>query len=195
MNLLVDRYRYELGGATAGPVDSPVVIRPEWRGPSLLPATVGIHSVRGVDIAPIDVTDPEAAERLMAYIWIDAPERTARVAAAIGMIGAKPIDIMQGDAADWIEARLTEPQVPGTCRVLMHSIVWQYLPPATQARITGAMEKAGSAATAERPLAWVRMEPDGARKGIEVHLCAWPGLPDRRLARVHPHGAWIEWLA
>ena len=195
LNLLIDRYAYDLGGATAGPPGSPVLIRPEWRGPPPPQADIRIDRVRGVEIAPIDVTDPAAAERLMAYIWVDAPERTARVAAAIAMIRAQPVDMVQGDAADWVEARLAEPQAVGTTRVLMHSIVWQYLPPATQARITAAMEAAAAHATVDRPLAWIRMEPDDIRKGIEVYLRAWPGLPDVQLARTHPHGAWIEWLA
>ena len=195
LNLLIDRYRYDLGGVTAGPDASPVVIKPDWRGARPPAATVSIASVRGVEIAPIDVTDPAAAERLMAYIWIDAPERTTRVAAAIRMIEAQPVDMVQGDAADWVEARLAEPQATGTTRVLMHSIVWQYLPPATQARITAAMETAAAAATADCPLAWIRMEPDDARKGIQLHVRAWPGLADTQLARSHPHGAWIEWLA
>ena len=195
LNLRIDRYRYDLGGVTAGPDASPVLIKPDWRGCPPPNAEVNISSVRGVDIAPIDVTDPAAAERLMAYIWIDAPERTARVAAAIRMISAQPVDMVQGDAADWIEARLAEPPAAGICRVLMHSIVWQYLSPATQARITAAMARAGAAATADRPLAWVRMEPDDIRKGIDVHLRAWPDLPNVQLARTHPHGAWIDWLA
>ncbi len=195
LNLLIDRFRYDLGGVETGPEAAPVVIRPEWRGPPPPTATVKIDSVRGVDIAPIDVTDPAAAERLMAYIWIDAPERTARVETAIRMIGARSVNLGQGDAADWIAAQLAEPQAHGTCRVLMHSIVWQYLPAATQSRIEVAMETAGAAATPDRPLAWIRMEPDEARKGIECHVRGWPGLPERQLARTHPHGAWIEWLA
>jgi len=195
LNLLIDRYRYDLGGVTAGPSDSPVLIKPDWSGNPPPEADVRIDSVRGVDIAPIDVTDRAAAERLMAYIWVDAPERLARVAGAIRMIDAKPVDLIQGDAADWVEARLAAPQAAGSCRVLMHSIVWQYLPAATQVRIAAAMETASAAATFERPLAWVRMEPDNTREGIEVHLRAWPGLPDTQLARSHPHGAWIEWLA
>jgi hypothetical protein len=195
LNLLIDRFGYDLGGVTAGPEAAAVIIRPEWRGPLPPAARVQIDSVRGVDIAPIDVTDPAAAERLMAYIWVDAPERTARVEAAIGMIATRPVDLVQGDAADWIEARLVEPQAPGTCRVLMHSIVWQYLPGETQARIMAAMEAAGAAATPDRPLAWIRMEPDDIRKGIETHVRAWPDQPERQLARTHPHGAWIEWVA
>jgi len=195
LNLLIDRFGYDLGGVKAGPDGSPVLIRPEWRGARPPQSQVQIDSVRGVDIAPIDVTDPTAAERLMAYVWIDAPERTARVEAAIAMIAAQPVDLAEGDAADWIEARLVEPQTPGTCRVLIHSIVWQYLPAKTQVRIVAAMEAAGAAATPDRPVAWIRMEPDNVRKGIETYVRAWPGMPERQLARTHPHGAWIEWLA
>ena len=194
LNLLIDRYRYDLGGSTAGPDASPVLIRPDWRGAPPPMAAVRIDSVRGVDIAPIDVTDPAAAERLMAYIWIDAPERTARVEAAIRMIEAQPVDMVQGDAADWVETRLAEPQAAGTTRVLMHSIVWQYLPPATQARITAAMETAGASATADHPLAWIRMEPDADRKTIQLHMTAWPGGDVEHLAAVHAHGAWLDWL-
>lgn len=195
LNLLIDRFRYDLGGVTAGPEDASVTIRPAWRGPPPPTASVQIGNVRGVDIAPIDVTDPAAAERLMAYIWVDAPERTTRVEAAIGMIATQPVDLVRADAADWIETRLAEPQAPGTCRVLMHSIVWQYLPARTQARITSAIEAAGAATASDRPLAWIRMEPDYVRRGIEVHARAWPDLPERQLARTHPHGMWIEWLA
>ncbi len=195
LNLLIDRFGYDLGGVKAGPGGPPVLISPEWRGPPPPQASVRIDGVRGVDIAPIDVTDAAAAERLMAYIWIDAPERTARVETAIGMMRAQPANLVEGDAADWIEARLAEPQSPGTCRVLMHSIVWQYLPGETQARIVASMEAAGAAATPDQPLAWIRVEPDNVRKGIETYVRAWPDMPERQLARTHPHAAWIEWLA
>ena len=195
LNLSIDRYRYELGGSTAGPIDSSVVIKPEWRGNPPPATRVGIASVRGVDIAPIDVTDPAAAERLMAYIWVDAPERTARFAAAIAMIGERPIDMVQGDAADWVEARLAEPQAAGNARVLMHSVVWPYLDDGRRARIVAALEAAGARATPEAPLAWLRMEWDSGHTPHRIRLKTWPGGQDVHLGDTHPHGAWIEWLA
>lgn len=193
LNLLIDRYRYDLGGVITGPADSPVLIKPEWRGRPPPSAQVRIKSVRGVDIAPIDVTDSAAATRLMAYIWADAPERTRRVETAIRMIGSQPHNLVQGDAADWIDARLAEPQSAGTVRVLMHSIVWQYLPAQTQSRVTAAMAGAGALATTDFPLAWIRMEPDATRQAIDLQVRAWPDLGNMRLAGAHPHGAWVEW--
>ena len=195
LNLLIDRYRYDLGGSIAGPEVSPVVIRPEWRGSPPPQVDVRIASVRGVDIAPIDVTDPETAARLMGYVWIDAPERIARVEAAIAMIGERPVDMVQGDAADWVEARLAEPQAAGTVRVLMHSVVWPYLDDARRARIIAALEMAGAKATKEAPLAWVRMEWDSGHTPHRIRLRCWPDGEDELLGNSHPHGAWIEWLA
>ncbi len=193
LNLLIDRYRFDLGGSAAGPEDSPVLIKPEWRGNPPPAADVRIASVRGVDIAPIDVTDSAAAERLMSYIWIDAPERTARVAAAIAMIGERPVDMVQGDAADWVEARLAEPQAAGNARVLMHSVVWPYLDEERRARIVAALEAAGARATSDMPLAWLRMEWDSGHTPHRIRLKTWPGGEDRLLGNTHPHGAWIEW--
>lgn len=195
LNLLIDRYAYDLGGSAAGPKDSAVLIKPEWRGNPPPVADVRIDSVRGIDIAPIDVTDPAAAERLMAYIWIDAPERTARVAAAIAMIGERSVDMVQGDAAEWVEARLAEPQAPGNARVLMHSVVWPYLDDGRRARIIAALEAAGTRATPDTPLAWVRMEWDSGHTPHRIRLKTWPGGKDVHLGDSHPHGAWIEWLA
>lgn len=195
LNLLIDCYHYDLGGMTLGSRESPVVIRPEWRGGPPPVAGVCINRVRGVDIAPIDVTDHAAAERLMAYIWVDAPERTARVAAAVRMIEAQPVDMVQGDAADWVEARLAEPQTPGTCRVLMHSVVWPYLDEGRRARILAALNAAGARATPATPVAWLRMEWDSGHTPHRIRLQSWPDGTDRHLGNAHPHGAWIEWLA
>jgi hypothetical protein len=195
LNLLIDRYRYDLGGVAAGPDNSPVLIKPDWRGSLPPSASVRIASVRGADIAPIDVTDPQAAERLMAYIWVDAPERSARVAAAIDMMAAQPVDMAQGDAADWVEARLAEPQAASTCRVLMHSVVWPYLDSSRRERIIAALDLAAARATADMPLAWLRMEWDSGHTPHRIRLKTWPGGDDLHLGNSHPHGAWIEWLA
>lgn len=195
LNLLIDRYAFDLGGLRRGPADSPVRIAPEWRGPPPPDAAVAIRSVRGVDIAPVDVTDPAEAERLASYVWVDAAERLERIERGIAMIRAHGVSLAQGDAAEWVEARLAEPQDAGTTRVLMHSVVWQYLPPATQARIREAMDAAGARATPERGLAWVMMEPNRDLHRHEVRVQTWPGeRPMELVALTHAHGAWVEAL-
>ncbi len=196
LNLLIDRYRFDLGGVMVGVPDSPVTILPEWRGPPPPDAPVQIDSTRGIDIQPVDVADPTAAARLEAYVWVDAVERQARLAATIAMVREGGVDLAKGDAADWVEAQLAEPQPTGTTRVLMHSVVWQYLPPASRERIRVAMDAAGARATVERPLGWVMMEPNRDLHRHEVRVRGWPGERAMELvALTHAHGAWVEGLA
>lgn len=195
LNLLIDRMRFDLGGVRTGPADSPLAIVPEWRGPPPPDATVAIARTRGVDLSPVDVRDPAQGERLAGYVWIDAQERLARLATAIDMVRARPVDLARGDAADWVEARLAEPQPQGVARVLMHSVVWQYLPVSARDRIRAAMDAAGARATRERPLGWVMMEPNRDLHRHEVRVRCWPSdRPMELVALTHAHGAWVEGL-
>ncbi|MDH4744281.1 DUF2332 domain-containing protein [Sphingomonas sp. CBMAI 2297] len=193
LNLLIDRYRFDLGGALLGPADAPVTIAPAWLGdPPALPP-LEIVSTRGCDVAPLDVTDPAVAARLSAYVWAETPMRLERLRKAIAMVRAGGVDLTRADAADWVEARLAEPQAAGVTRVLMHSVVWQYVPDASTARIRAAMETAGAAATPERPLAWVAMEPDRALGEQVVSVRTWPdGGPRVVVATAHAHAAWVR---
>jgi len=106
-----------------------------------------------------------------------------------------PPDVAKADAADWTEQQLTHPQESGVTRVLMHSIVWQYLPQATRDRITVAMETVGKAATADRPLAWMSLETNRKTFSHELIIRYWPGGEQPALlGRAHAHGAWVEWF-
>lgn len=196
LNLLIDRYGFDLGGVRAGPDPAELTIKPEWRGPPPPAAPIEIVGVRGVDIAPVDLSDDAAAERLAAYVWIDATERQARIDTAIAMVRRHGVRLDAGDAADWVEARLAEPQADGVTRVLMHSVVWQYLPTEGRDRIRAAMAAAGVRATADRPLGWVMMEPNRDLHRHEVRVQGWPGaVPMELVALTHAHGAWVEGLA
>lgn len=194
LNLLIDRYRFNLGGAAVGPVDAPITISPEWRGePFVDAAPIDIVSTRGCDVRPLDVTDPAVEARLLAYVWPETPARAARLRVAIDMLRAHGVSLEKADAADWVEAQLRLPQAPGTTRVLMHSVVWQYLPEPVAERIRAAMANAGAKADAARPLAWVAMEPDRALAEQVVSIRCWPGDNARRIiATCHAHATWIR---
>jgi hypothetical protein len=195
MNLLIDRYRYDLSGVVSGPDAAPVTIRPTWNGPPPPIDAFAIASVQGCDIQPIDVRDDAAASRLMAFVWPEMPERFARMEAGIEMIREKAVDLVQADAADFVEARLAAPQMPGTTRVLMHSIVWQYLPDPVQQRIRTAMAVAGSHATSDRPLAWISLETNRSTFRHELKVSYWPGGDQPKLlGEAHAHGVWLNWL-
>jgi hypothetical protein len=195
INLMLDRYRYDLGGVTVGPEDAVMAFAPEWRGAPPPDRRIGFASLRGCDVAPLDLTDAADALRLRSYVWPEQPERVARLEAAIAAAGDRAPDLVRMNAADFVAAELARPQPAGTTRVLMHSIVWQYVPPDQQTRITAAMEAAGAGATPERALAWIALEADRTLLGHVLRLRHWPGDGQPQvIARAHAHGAWIEWL-
>lgn len=193
LNLLINRFSFDLGGVRVGPADSPVHIKPDWRGPPPPVAPIDIVSVKGCDVAPIDATDPSNERRLLAYVWQDHPQRFERVAKAIAMQRAQAVNLVKADAADWVEARLTEPQTPGVMRVLMHSIMWQYLDASRQQRISAAMDAAGARATLEQPLGWVSVEADRKFNRHDITIRSWPDhSAPRLLGHAHAHGFWVD---
>lgn len=195
VNTMMGRYFYDLGGTTAGPSLSRMRIAPEWRGDPPPQNRVEIVAARGCDQAPVDLTDPDQALRLKAYVWPDATERMARLDTAVAIAARAAPEVVRQDAAAFVREMLARPQDAGVTRVLFHTIVWQYLPPATQEAISAMMEEAGEAATAERPLAWIALETNRATFAHELRVRFWPGGERAaHLANAHPHGAWVEWL-
>lgn len=195
INLMLGRYHYDLGGVQVGPADAVMHFKPVWQGAAPPDTQIGIVSARGCDVAPVDLTDPNQSERLKAYIWPEHTIRFERMEAAIRAASERKPDLVKMNAADFVERELARPQASGTTRVLMHSIVWQYVPADQQARVTAAMEAAGAAATPERPLAWVAVEADRTVHRHMLKLRYWPeGGEARQLAWSHAHGADIEWI-
>ncbi len=196
INLMLDRYRYDLGGVEVGPADAAMHFKPEWQGAPPPDHPIAIVSTRGCDVAPVDLTDAAQALRLKAYIWPEHSVRFERMEAAIAAAKVARPDIAGMNAADFVEAELAKPQEPGTTRMLMHSIVWQYVPQDQQERITAAMEAAGARATRETPLAWVSVEADRTVHRHMLRVRYWPGGERSiQLAWSHPHGADIDWIA
>lgn len=195
INLMIDRYHYDLAGVHVGPNPGAMAFAPEWRGNHPPQHSIGFAGLKGCDVAPVDLTDPAQALRLKAYIWPEHHIRFARMAAAIAAASEEAPQLIHANAADFVEAELARPQAEGTTRVLMHSIVWQYVPADQQARITAAMETAGARATTDRPLAWIALEANRTVHHHELVVRHWPGGGEpQKLAHAHAHGAWIEWL-
>ena len=196
---MIDRYAYDLGGVRVGPTDSPVLIRPEWRGPPPPSAAVEIVAISGCDQAPIDLTDLEQAMRLRSYVWPDNPNRLDRLDRIIALANQQPPVLARADAADWVAQRLAERQAPGVTRIFYHSIVWQYITPDSRARIEAAITAAGATATPEQPLAWIMLETNRQTFRHELRVRYWPrtdGTPQdwTLLGEAHAHGTWVSWF-
>ena len=185
-------HRYALQGpgwARGAPGETAALtLAPDWQGPPPPKARLRLDRARGVDLRPLDPT--RDAERLCAYLWPDQPDRLALTQAALAVAGPAPD---AGDAGDWLASRLAEPPLPGTTRVIAHTVAWQYFPESTLRRAHDAILGAAAFATENAPLAWLRVEADEGGGCAGVTLRLWPGDRRLHLGRADFHGRWIRW--
>jgi hypothetical protein len=187
LNMMWDRYGLQCGDTLLGPQDV-LTLSPDWTGPPPPSHRPRVVSRGGVDLNPLDPTQPQDALRLQAYLWPDQPTRLARTKSAIGLATARPD---QGDAIDWLTPRLQHQT--GVTHLIYHTVAWQYFPEQARQNGTALIEQAGAAATNDAPLAWFSMENDGAMKGAALTLRLWPGNETLNLGRADFHGRWIKW--
>jgi hypothetical protein len=189
-------YHYDTGSWQGGDPDSPLRFGPEWytTPPPPMPAPQ-VHDRRASDVAPIDPTTEAGRITMQSFVWPDQPARLERLRTAMAIAAARPVVPDRADAADWATIHLRGGATDTTHgTVLFHSIVWQYLGTATRTRLREALWRAGNDATADRPVAWLRMEP-ATTEHADLRVTVWPGTVEVHLADVGYHGADIRWLA
>jgi hypothetical protein len=193
LNLNVDRYRYRGANGSFGPTESELVFDQPWSfGEPDLSTPLVIVERRGSDIAPVDATSEAGQLRLRSFVWGDQVDRLTRLDAALAVARRHPPVVDQADAPGWLAERLVTP-VPGTCTVVTHSIMFQYLSVKGRSAMLRAIESAGVRATDQAPFAWLRLEPGGDQ--AELRLTAWPGGSTRVLATSSYHGPPVVWRA
>src|SRR5439155_4790807 len=125
--LLPDRYRYEYGGVAAGCLDSPLTLRSQVEG--ALPA--GPRPLRvawraGIDLNPLDVTDPEDVRWLETLVWPEQRDRLRRLRSAVEIARQDPPRLVRGH----LNARLAQVAAqapPDATLVVFHTAVLWYL--------------------------------------------------------------------
>ena len=196
LNLNLDRYAYRFGEDVFGAAGAALFLTPGWEGPPPPNLTPRIASREGCDISPIDASSPEQRERLLAYVWPDQAPRVKRLTAALSIAQHHPVKIERADASAWVERKIAATTAWGEQQVLFHSIAFQYFPKAGQERIKAHMEQAGSSATRDAPISWLRFEVDPELdKAFSLRLRLWPSGEDHLLATGDPHGSWVKWMA
>jgi hypothetical protein len=197
-----DKFSYS-GTGWSRASESEVSIDTDWRGapPAHLDAEIDIASRAACDQNPIDVSVASAARRLKSYVWPDQPGRLARLDAAMALAVATGTQVDKSDAGEWLETQLAARPQHGLT-VVFHSVFLQYPPAETRQRIIRLVEAEGQAASAERPLAWLSLEPrdlfaDEAVAKVNPNLMVtrlqtWPGgdihhllTTDGHVTRVH----------
>ena len=127
LNLLLDRFAYDLAIGGWGDPSSPVHLRTPWSGvPPSLGTPLSIIDRKGCDITPLDVKDPLDAERVKSYVWADQVERFKRTEAAIDLARQTAVTVAQAAAGPWLGNELSM-LLPGATTVVMQSVVTQYL--------------------------------------------------------------------
>ena len=147
----------------------------------------------GIDLAPLDMRDPDDRTWLETLIWPEQRERLARIRSAIEIVVADPPRIVRGDAVDALaEVAAGAPQdatlVVVTCGTLV------YLSRVDRGRFATAVRGTGAH--------WISLEGPAVLDEVQAQLPPPPrdGLfalaeNARPVAYAGPHGQSIHWFA
>ncbi|MFF2495148.1 DUF2332 domain-containing protein [Agromyces sp. NPDC058064] len=164
--LYPDRYGYRYSGhAPLDPAGGPstVVLDCEVRDgggdgvvavPSRLPEVVWRA---GIDLNPLDVTDPDDLAWLDALIWPEHHDRRERLRAAAAIVASDPPRLVAGDLNERLAALAAEAPQHATL-VVLHTAVIAYLDEAARARFAETVR--------ELPGHWLSVEGRGIVPGI-----------------------------
>ena len=204
LNLLWDRYGYEYGdygdaeryddSKRYGDPDSPVLIESQVRAgnPPLPDDLPSVASRVGVDVNPLDVTDPADARWLRALVWPEHDERHRLLRAAIEVARQNPPDLREGDALDRLASVVAE--IPDDRPVCLFDTQVRYqLDEAGRERFDALVAELG----ANRELYSLSGDESSEEyeQAIELTLTtvAGDGLETERLGAYQQHGGWIAW--
>ena len=206
LNLRCDRYRLDYGehGAT-GPPGAPVRIACHVVAgtPPVAPALPTIAGRVGIDRAPVDRADADAARGLLACTWPDTG-RLARTEQAIADARTDRPEIVAGDLFEELPRVLDRLPAHATACVITTWVLAYSRRDGRQAFVD-LLRDAGT----RRPVAWISAEDpavlpqfdatelpdhDGTRPSLlGLTVCDGDRFDATILGYVHPHGLWMDW--
>jgi hypothetical protein len=218
LGLQLDQYRYEIDGQGTGPSAAGLTLACEARGDRLppRPELPPIASRAGIELSPVDLADPAARA------WLEAcspPEASAltRLDLAIEVSRRSPARIVAGDAVDALPAVLAS-MPPDLPVIVTDAYLAVFLAASARAKLFTIL----SGASRTRPVTWLSLNPlvpvgSSGRDSVQglavprslaadyqahgVFAVLGARTFDRSaeggtlLARAHPSGRWVEWLA
>lgn len=196
LNLNWDRYRYSYGDRDPiGDRGSPATARSVVRGDGEPPLPVDPPSVSsrvGVDLHPLDVTDPEDQTWLRALVWPEHEDRHRVLQYATDVADSHPPTLVRGDAVGTLPGLVGS--LPRDHTVVVYDTLLRYqLDDETDRRL----QKTIAALGADRDLHWLSGHgaADDYDHAIELaHATVVDGrLESTTLAVYQQHGEWIEW--
>jgi hypothetical protein len=193
--LYPDRYSYDYSGHRVDPGDgpSPVLLSTDVTGSVPLPR----HPPRvlwraGLDLNPLDVTNPDDVGWLETLVWPEQTERRRRLEAAMAIARRDPPRLVAGDAVAGL-TELAADAPAGVPLVIVSPAVLVYLAPKEREAFATAVTGHGR---------WISLDGAGVLPGVDAQLPHPPvpgeftvSLDGRPVARCGAHGQTLGWLA
>ena len=196
IHLRFDKFGYRLGDQRFGPADSPVQISSVWHGRGPVPdldAIPDVSTTTGIDLNPLDATDPADRGWLEALVFPENGHQAALLSNALDIVAADPPVIHRGDAID-LCPKLAQQLPSGEPRVVFHAATRLHVPADRRDAFDAAINSLGQNA----PLYVVCVErppepdprPQPARPGVAVTL----RTPDGRSTDLAVAEGRLEWI-
>ena len=187
--LYPDRYSYRYGDAQIGAGDPVLECAATGMGlPARLPEVVWRA---GLDLNPLDVTDPADRRWLNALIWPEHAHRRARLRAAAERVAADPPLLVRGDLVDDLPALAAQAPAGATLVVFHTSVLYQVPAPRREAFVRAVRSLPGHWIANETPdvlgLPGLPAPPGEALQNV----LSLDGTP---LAWSRSHGQSITWF-
>ncbi|GGN71895.1 hypothetical protein GCM10010112_39590 [Actinoplanes lobatus] len=189
LNLFPDRYAYRYGDHVLG--DGDPLLDCALTGtdpPQKLPEVVWRA---GLDLNPLDVTDPADAAWLQALIWPEQDDRRERQRAAARTVAADPPLMVRGDLVDDLPALAAKAPADATLVVFHTSVLYQV--PADRRRAFTDLVRTMRAhwISVENPTV---LDHAGLPNPPDERLHNVLALDGRPLAWARPHGEALNWF-
>ncbi|WP_433296326.1 DUF2332 domain-containing protein [Actinoplanes sp. CA-030573] len=190
LNLFPDRYSYRYGDHRLG--RSGPVLDCDLTGhqpPAALPEVVWRA---GLDLNPLDITDPADARWLESLIWPEHEHRRERLRAAARVASADPPLLVRGDLVDDLPALARRAPRDATLVIFHTSVLYQVPAPRRESFLRLVREMPAHLISIENPTviryAGLPNPPDETLHNIMA-------LDGRPLAWCRPHGQGLSWFA
>ncbi|GAA0964894.1 DUF2332 domain-containing protein [Acrocarpospora macrocephala] len=188
--LYPDRYAYRYGDHVIG-CGEPILdcAMTGAAPPTRLPDVVWRS---GLDLNPLDVTDPADVEWLEALIWPEHTHRRARLRDAVAVAASEPPSLLRGDLVDDLPALAAQAPAGATLVVFHSSVLYQVPKPRREAFADVVRGLPGHWISNEAPdvlpYDTLPTPPDAS----SLNVLALDGRP---LAWTRSHGQSIAWFA
>ncbi|MEO3820436.1 DUF2332 domain-containing protein [Plantactinospora sp. B24E8] len=187
--LYPDRYGYRYGDHLLG--EGEPVLECTLTGAAPPSARPEVVWRAGLDLNPLDVTDPADVGWLDALIWPEHTHRRARLRAAVAVVSAEPPLLVRGDLVDDLPALVARAPAGATLVVFHTSVLYQVPEP----RRTAFVEL-----VRDLPGRWIANEDPGVLRHGTLPTPPGPALHNvlaldgRPLAWTRGHGQAMTWF-